>query len=68
MLFSSSSCADCRWAAAVFSAAAVTEAPIGQIIRGSLPFVVLMLLGLALVMVFPGLALWLPGTMLDLGP
>ncbi|WP_205254707.1 MULTISPECIES: TRAP transporter large permease [unclassified Halomonas] len=52
----------------LFTIKAVTEAPIGQIIRGSLPFVVLMLLGLALVMVFPGLALWLPGTMLDLGP
>ncbi|MBY5925166.1 MULTISPECIES: TRAP transporter large permease [unclassified Halomonas] len=52
----------------LFTIKAVTEAPIGQIIRGSLPFVLLMLLGLALVMVFPGLALWLPGTMLELGP
>lgn len=34
---------------------------IGQIYRGVLPFVLLQLVGLALVFAFPGLVLWLPG-------
>lgn len=51
----------------LFTIKAVTNAPIGQVIRGSAPFVLLMMLGLALVMMFPQLAMWLPGTMLELG-
>ena len=47
----------------LFTIKAVTKAPIGQIIQGSLPFVLLILLCLALVMAWPPLALWLPGTM-----
>ena len=31
----------------------------------SLPYVLLLILGLALVMIWPQIALWLPGTMLD---
>ena len=34
-----------------------------DIVRGSLPFVLLLMLGLAVVMVFPSLATWLPGRM-----
>jgi len=34
-----------------------------DIVRGSLPFVLLLMLGLAVVMVFPSLATWLPGMM-----
>jgi C4-dicarboxylate transporter DctM subunit len=47
----------------LFTIKAVTQAPIGTIIRGALPYVLLMALGLALVMALPQLALWLPGTM-----
>jgi C4-dicarboxylate transporter, DctM subunit len=48
----------------LFTIKAVTKAPIGDIIRGSLPYVLLIFLCLGLVMAFPQLALWLPGTML----
>jgi len=48
----------------LFTLKAVTKAPIGQIIQGSLPYVVLMLLCLGMVMAWPQIALWLPGTML----
>jgi C4-dicarboxylate transporter DctM subunit len=47
----------------LFTIKAVTQAPIGSIIRGALPYVLLMALALALVMAWPPLALWLPGTM-----
>ena len=47
----------------LFTIKAVTKAPIGQIIQGSLPYVLLILLCLGLVMAWPQLALWLPGTM-----
>ena len=42
---------------------AVTKAPIGDIIRGALPYVLLISLCLGIVMAWPQLALWLPGTM-----
>jgi C4-dicarboxylate transporter DctM subunit len=47
----------------LFTIKAVTKAPIGQIIQGSLPYVLLITLCLGLVMAWPQLALWLPGTM-----
>ncbi|NYZ14052.1 TRAP transporter large permease [Azospirillum sp. RWY-5-1] len=47
----------------LFTIKAITRAPMEQIIRGVMPYVLLLLLGLGLVMAFPGLALWLPGTM-----
>jgi len=47
----------------LFTIKAVTQAPIGTIIRGALPYVLLMALALAMVMAWPQLALWLPGTM-----
>ena len=34
-----------------------------DIVGGSLPFLVLLVLGLALIMIFPSLATWLPGKM-----
>ncbi len=50
----------------LFVIKAVTKAPMGRIIAGSAPYVLLLLAGLAILMVWPQLALWLPGTMLDL--
>ena len=38
----------------------IANAPLGEVIRGSLPFVLLMMAGLAIVLIFPQLALWLP--------
>jgi len=38
----------------------IANAPLAEVIRGSLPYVMLMILGLALVMLVPGVALWLP--------
>ncbi|WP_437880885.1 TRAP transporter large permease [Pseudomonas sp. LRF_L74] len=49
----------------LFTIKAVTHAPIGQIIQGALPFVLLMIIGMTLVILFPQLALWLPGTMVN---
>ena len=42
---------------------AVKEVDMNDIIRGVLPFVLLMIVGLAIIMMFPGLATWLPGRM-----
>ena len=47
----------------LFTIKAVTQAPIGDIIRGSLPYVLLIIACLGAVMIWPQLALWLPGTM-----
>jgi C4-dicarboxylate transporter DctM subunit len=43
--------------------ATLPDVSMDDIVRGSLPFVLLMLLGMVLVMVFPSLATWLPGRM-----
>ncbi len=51
----------------LYTIKAVTNAPIGRVIQGAFPFVFLMILGLALVMVFPQIAMWLPNNMLNLG-
>ncbi len=50
----------------LFTIRAISNAPLGQIILGSLPYVLLLILGLAIVMIWPQIALWLPGTMLNL--
>jgi C4-dicarboxylate transporter DctM subunit len=50
----------------LFTIKAVTKAPIGDIIRGALPYVLLIFVCLAAVMAWPQLALWLPGTMFKL--
>jgi len=47
----------------LFAIKAITRAPIFEIIAGVTPYVALLILGLVLVMFFPQLALWLPGTM-----
>ena len=38
----------------------IAQAPLAQVITGSLPYVLLMMAGLAVVFVFPELATWLP--------
>lgn len=38
----------------------ITDAPLSEVVRGSAPFVMLMLLGLAIIAAFPPLAIWLP--------
>ena len=38
-------------------------APFSEVVKGSVPFVVIMLATIALLAAFPGLALWLPSTM-----
>ncbi|MDH5245602.1 MAG: TRAP transporter large permease subunit [Betaproteobacteria bacterium] len=47
----------------LFAIKAITRAPLRDIIAGVTPYVGLMLAGLALVLFFPQIALWLPGTM-----
>ena len=47
----------------LFAIKAITRAPIGEIIIGVAPYVLLLILGLVLVMLFPAIAMWLPGTM-----
>jgi C4-dicarboxylate transporter DctM subunit len=49
----------------LFTIKAITKAPMGEIIRGSAPYVLLMVVVMALVMIWPQIALWLPSTMLD---
>lgn len=50
----------------LFTIKAITRAPMGQIISGSMPYVFLLVFALALVMIWPQIALWLPGTMLNI--
>ena len=47
----------------LFAIKAVAHASIREIIVDVLPYVALLIVGLALVLVFPAIALWLPGTM-----
>ncbi len=47
----------------LFAIKAITRAPLGDIIMGVAPYVLLLVAGLALVMFFPQIAMWLPGTM-----
>ncbi len=44
----------------LFAIKGITDAPLTDVIRGALPYVLLMLLGLMLLLAFPGLATWLP--------
>jgi C4-dicarboxylate transporter DctM subunit len=46
----------------LFTIKAISKAPIGEIIRGIAPYVVLLIFGLGIVMAFPDLSLWLPRT------
>lgn len=47
----------------LFTIKAIARAPMGVIVRGAAPYVFLMLFVLAMVMIWPQIALWLPGTM-----
>jgi len=43
------------------------DVPLTTVLRGSLPFVLLMLLAMVLIAVFPDIALWLPNQMMGFG-
>jgi tripartite ATP-independent transporter DctM subunit len=47
----------------VMKAVVPKDVTMGDIIRGAAPFIILQAIGLALVIIFPDLALWLPSTM-----
>jgi C4-dicarboxylate transporter DctM subunit len=49
----------------LFTIKAITQAPMREVMSGAVPYVLLMILAIALVMVWPQIALWLPGTMID---
>jgi C4-dicarboxylate transporter, DctM subunit len=40
----------------------ITSAPLGEVIRGAIPYVFLLILGLSITWAFPQLSLWLPQT------
>lgn len=44
----------------LFTIKGITGAPLGEVVKGAAPYVVLMLAGLLLLLAFPGLATWLP--------
>lgn len=48
----------------LFTIKGITRAPIDQIMRGVVPFALLLLAGLVLLLLFPDIALWLPSTMI----
>nr|WP_067294006.1 TRAP transporter large permease [Marinobacterium profundum] len=48
----------------LFTLQAITNAPLGTIIRGAFPYVILMMAMLGVILLFPSLALWLPQMML----
>jgi C4-dicarboxylate transporter, DctM subunit len=50
----------------LFTIKAITGASMGQIALGALPYVGLLIIGLAMIMVWPQIALWLPSHMLNL--
>jgi C4-dicarboxylate transporter DctM subunit len=47
----------------LFTIKAITRAPMGEIVRGAAPYVLLMIGVMALVMIWPDIALWLPSSM-----
>ena len=47
----------------LFVIAGITNEDVGIVMRGVLPFIAIMILGLILLAIFPQIALWLPGTM-----
>ncbi|MDI1275438.1 TRAP transporter large permease [Polaromonas sp.] len=47
----------------LFTIKAITKSPMGPIVRGAAPYVLLMILVMAMVMIWPQIALWLPSTM-----
>lgn len=51
----------------LFTIKAITKAPMGEIVKGAFPYVLLLIMGLLMVMAWPQIALWLPSTMLNMG-
>ncbi len=49
------------------SSPATADVPLTTVLRGSLPFVLLMFLAMVLIAVFPDIALWLPNQMMGFG-
>ncbi len=47
----------------LFTIKAITGSPMGPIVRGAAPYVLLMIVVMVLVMIWPQIALWLPSTM-----
>ena len=47
----------------LFALKAISKAPIIEIIKGVSPYVVILVIALLMLMFFPQIALWLPGTM-----
>lgn len=41
----------------------ITQAPLGEVIRGTVPYAALMVAGLVLMLLVPSISLWLPGLM-----
>ena len=41
----------------------ITKAPLSEIDRAAVPYILMLILGIAIIIVFPGIALWLPSTM-----
>lgn len=41
----------------------IAKVPLHEIDRAAIPYILLMFLGMAVIVAFPGIALWLPGTM-----
>ena len=48
----------------LFTIKAITKAPMAEIVRGSAPYVLLMIVVMVLIMTWPQIAMWLPGTMM----
>ena len=48
----------------LFVLSSITRAPLAEVIRGIVPFTILLALLLIAVMAFPGLSLWLPDLLL----
>ena len=46
----------------VFVIKAITSAPLGEVIRRAMPYVLLLIPGLFITWAFPALSLWLPQT------
>ncbi|HRQ56628.1 MAG TPA: TRAP transporter large permease [Azoarcus taiwanensis] len=51
----------------LFTIKAITRAPMIEIVRGVIPYVFLLLLGLLVVLAVPAIAMWLPATMFNVG-
>jgi C4-dicarboxylate transporter DctM subunit len=43
----------------------ITKAPLKDIDRAAIPYILMLILGIAIIIAFPQIALWLPGTMYD---